>query len=471
MPPSVAATIFAIGIAGLFFVDRDKRVRVSKALWIPTLWLFFCMSRPASQWLGISPTSADMASVYLEGSPVDRTLYIVLEVLALIVVVGRQRRLGSILRQNWPIWLYFSYAALSISWSDYPLVTFKHWIKGIGDMMMVLIVLSEPNVPEAIKRLFTRLAFVLVPLSVLFIKYYPQLGRVLNLSWQMEPVGVATQKNSLGELCDYLGLVLLWRFRNAYTDREDPSRKSRLLALGAVMAMIFWLLWMCNSMTSICALSMAGGVLLLSAKPAIRRRPSSVHLLVAGVLVSTMYALFFQSSGDLIQSLGRNPTLTGRTDIWNLVLSMPSNRLLGVGYESFWLGTRLEKIWNTIHGLRLNESHNGYIEVLITLGWIGTALLILLIAVGYRNIIASYRCDPDAGSLRIAWFIAPLINGFTEAAFRMMGVPWIIFLMATTNSRWDSARPTGGNTVRKRPLPPPAQELHPVEQTVVSKAW
>jgi O-antigen ligase len=59
--------------------------------------------------------------------------------------------------------------------------------------------------------------------------------------------------------------------------------------------------------------------------------------------------------------------------------------VFGVGYESFWLGSRLQKIWDTIHGLRLNESHNGYIEVVITLGWIGTVLLGGLIAIGYRN--------------------------------------------------------------------------------------
>jgi O-antigen ligase len=368
---------------------------------------------------------------------------------------------GSILLQNWPICLFFSYAALSITWSDYPFVTLKHWIKGIGDLMMILIVLSEPNVPDAIKRLFTRLGFVLVPLSVLFFKYYPQLGRVLNLSWIEEPVGVATQKNSLGELCDFLGLALLWRFRSAYNDREDPNRRRRLVALGAVLAMIVWLLWMCDSMTSICALTMASIVMLLSMRPAFRRRPALVHLLIVALLSCTLYALFFQSSGDLIQSLGRNPTLTGRTDIWKLVLSIPSNPVFGVGYESFWLGSRLQKIWDTIHGLRLNESHNGYIEVVITLGWIGTVLLGGLIAIGYRNVIGTFRHDPDIGSLRMAFFLATIITGLTEAAFRMMGPPWIVFLLAIT------AAPVYAESKSGRPIRLGSQLLRSAEEPVV----
>ncbi|HTT18292.1 MAG TPA: O-antigen ligase family protein [Candidatus Sulfotelmatobacter sp.] len=430
MSPSLATIIFSTGIAGLFFFDRDKKVGVSKALWIPTLWMFFCLSRSASQWLGISPPPADMASIYLEGSPIDRVVFMGLEIAALIVIVGRQRRVISILRQNWAICLFFSYAAFSITWSDYPFVSLKHWIKGIGDLMMVLIVLTEQNVPEAIKRLFTRLGFLLLPLSVLFFKYYPQLGRVLDLSWIEEPVGVATQKNSLGELCDFLGLALLWRFRGAYNDREDRNRIRRLVALAAVLAMAVWLLWMCDSMTSICAVSMASIVMLLSMTRAFRRRPVLVHVLVIVLLSSTIYALFFQSSGDLIQSLGRNPTLTGRTDIWKLVLSIPSDPVLGVGYESFWLGARLQRIWNAVHGLRLNESHSGYIEIVITLGWIGVGLLGCLIATGYRNVIDAFRRDPDIGSLRMAFFLATIITGLTEAAFRMMGPPWIVFLLA-----------------------------------------
>jgi exopolysaccharide production protein ExoQ len=189
-----------------------------------------------------------------------------------------------------------------------------------------------------------------------------------------------------------------------------------------------------------------------------------VHLFVAGALILSTYALFFQSSGGLLASLGRNPTLTGRTTVWPQLINLVDHRLVGVGYESFWLGPRLEKVWVITEGLRINEAHSGYVEIYITLGWIGLALLGALIATGYRNVIAAYRRDPDAGGLRIAWFLAPLITGFTEAAFRMMGLTWIVFLLATANSRWDAAPKTGRRVRPTRQLQRSPEESHSVHE-------
>jgi exopolysaccharide production protein ExoQ len=443
MPPPVATLIFVIGIAGLFWLDRDPETRVSKAFWIPTAWLLITCSRPVSMWLGMTP-AADTASVLFEGSPVDRAVFMVLVVAGLMVVISRREQVKPILRKNWPIVLFFSYAASSMLWSDYPLVTFKHWIKGIGEVLMVLIVLTEPSVSDAIRRLVTRVGFVLLPLSVLFIKYYPELGRWYD-PWTGTAMysGVAIQKNSLGGLCLAIGLGLLWRSRAAYNDREDPARRRRLLALGVVLGMAFWLLWLCNSMTSISGLALASAVMLLSTRPAFRWRPALVHVLVVALLAIPLYALFFQSSGALVEDLGRKPTLSGRTEIWSAVLSVPVSRLVGAGYESFWLGQRLEELWSHFSTLHINEAHNGYIEILLNLGWIGVGLLAVIIAVGYRRATAALSWGPDVASLSLAWLLAGVIRGLTEAAFRMLSTSWIFFLLAVMTA--SQATPSPGD--------------------------
>jgi len=112
------------------------------------------------------------------------------------------------------------------------------------------------------------------------------------------------------------------------------------------------------------------------------------------------------------------------------VLSVPVNPLFGAGYESFWLGHRLEQM-QEIAGFGVNEAHNGYIEIYLNLGWIGVAVLAILLATGYRHLMHEYRREPDYGSLRLAYFLAVVVASLTEAGFRMMSLGWIFLLLVT----------------------------------------
>src|SRR6266404_3743951 len=301
MPPTIASIIFTIGILGLFYLDRHEDSRVSKALWIPAVWLFLISSRPVSLWLGIAPNlkGVDATEAYVEGSPIDRNVFIFLLLAALVVLVARSGRAGPLLRKNAPILLYFSFCAVSIVWSDFPFVAFKRFIKAIGDLGMVLIILTESDPLAALKRLVTRLGFLLFPLSVLFIKYYPQIGRRLTNSWTLEPIGVSMQKNSLGLDCMMYGVLFLWMIVRVYRERQDPDRRRRLLAYGTIVTMIIWLLSQCNSTTSITGLVSAGGVMWLASRPS--RKPAVVHLLVIAVLGMAVTALFFDPGGAMIE--------------------------------------------------------------------------------------------------------------------------------------------------------------------------
>src|SRR5690242_20387092 len=161
VPPTIAAIVYVVGVIGLFWLDRTPQAQTTKALWIPTAGLAITCSRPISMWLGMSENRL-AASVYVEGSPIDAVVLTALLAAALAVVIARKDWVEPIFRENWPILLFFLFAALSILWSDFPFVTFKHWIKGIGDVLMVLVLLTEPSVKDAICRLVTRLGFVLL---------------------------------------------------------------------------------------------------------------------------------------------------------------------------------------------------------------------------------------------------------------------------------------------------------------------
>jgi exopolysaccharide production protein ExoQ len=94
-----------------------------------------------------------------------------------------------------------------------------------------------------------------------------------------------------------------------------------------------------------------------------------MHALILLLLVTSSGVMLFGGPGSVFQALGRNSTLTGRTDIWAAVLPMARNPLVGAGFESFWLSPSVhQRLADLFPGLPLNEAHNGYIEVYLELG-------------------------------------------------------------------------------------------------------
>ena len=86
-----ALIVYALGIVGLFFLDRDGSVRTSKALWLPVIWLWIVGSRPVSIWLGITHFGPPYKEL-VDGSPFDRLIFLILMALGMLVLIHRSRR-------------------------------------------------------------------------------------------------------------------------------------------------------------------------------------------------------------------------------------------------------------------------------------------------------------------------------------------------------------------------------------------
>ena len=441
---AAATLVTLLLIGGLVLVNRDPRVRTSPALWLPVIWIAIATSRPVSTWLQMAPVRSE--DFYLEGSPLDRNVFAALLAMGVVVLLARAHRVALLLRSNVPLLLFFAYGALSISWSEFPDITFKRWIKALGDLVMVLVVLSEFDPSAAIKRLFARVAFVFVPLSLLFIRYYGELGRLYS-RWEgtVSYNGIATDKNMLGMACLVFGIALFWRLQQEFSTPVNTQQTRRIslntgrvvlvpstrsfLAHGLVLTMLVLLLVVSNSMTSLGCFVLASGLMLVVSFPAIARRRGLIHLLVFGTISVVFLTLFVDLGGLLLQQLGRNATLTGRTELWPALLKLDVNPWLGTGFESFWLGPRLQEIWS-LYWWHPTQAHNGYLEIYLTLGWIGIGLLALVAIQGYANIIKMFSYDPVGAKLRLAYFVVAIAYNFTESAFKTLHPVWLAFLLA-----------------------------------------
>jgi exopolysaccharide production protein ExoQ len=419
MPPSLALACWLILLLLLFRFDPAKDPRVSSALWVPLIWMFIVGSRLPSQWLGVQV--GQLAHTMEEGNSVDSTIYSVLILFAIGILTSRSFRWGSFFTRNLALMAFIAFALLSVSWSDFPFITFKRWFRDLGNYLVVLVVLFEPCPLEAVRTLLRRFSYVLISLSVVLVRYYPQIA-IIYSPWTGAPeyTGAATSKNMLGVLCLVSGIFLFWDTMTRRRQWKQRRTKRVVLVNVAFMAMTLWLLHLSSSATSLLCLALACLVVAAAHSRIVKRKPALLTVLIpTGICLYLAIAFGFgiDINADLAGAVGRDPTLTGRTVIWQAVLSTHTNPIIGAGYESFWLGPRLEKVWAQT-GPGINEAHNGYLEVYLNLGIAGVLLVVGVLIASYRQICKELEESLSFGSLSLAlWTVLPLYN-VTEAAFR-----------------------------------------------------
>jgi exopolysaccharide production protein ExoQ len=426
MGPLLGALAFACIIFALLWSTRGI-YKVTTAMWVPLAWLLIASSRPLSNWLSLSGPGG-VGSAYTEGSPLDRNVLTILLLLGLVALYNRTKPIKPTLVANPLLLVYFAYCLISIIWCDYPLVLFKRWIRSVGDIVVILIIITEPKWEDALKWLFTRIAFLLVPLSILFIRFYPSLGRAYSRGGTPEWTGVGTDKNALGMLCMLYGAALLWYGITTYKNRGSGSRRRELCAISLTFMMIIYLLLVVDSKTALACFVMSDVLIVLTILRPMFRKPALITLLVVGMVAACYCVLFLGMGSGALTAIGRDSSLTGRTEVWETVLPYAKSAWVGAGYENFWVGERMDLFERLLGGL--NQAHNGYIEIYLNLGWVGLALLGAIIAGGYRSIIKTLRYDPGTSGLKLAFFFICLVYNFTEASFKMQSPVWIFFLWA-----------------------------------------
>jgi exopolysaccharide production protein ExoQ len=111
----------------------------------------------------------------------------------------------------------------------------------------------------------------------------------------------------------------------------------------------------------------------------------------------------------VLKALGKDPSLTGRTDIWTALMREVAERpWTGFGYQAFWGRIdprRLDPQAET--GWPVPSAHNGWIDLLIQLGWpgaiaVGLAVLVAFLTTLFRS--AGSGVIARAGG---AWPISP----------------------------------------------------------------
>jgi exopolysaccharide production protein ExoQ len=180
-------------------------------------------------------------------------------------------------------------------------------------------------------------------------------------------------------LCTLSAFLLIWSLLREWRSGNLLKKRSQTFADAFVLAIAIFLLRGPGSYsaTSIGILIVGIAMLLLLYRRENLARYVSRHLKAGVVSLALMYWLFYDLLLPMVTSiLGREDTLTGRTDIWRPLLDFAShNPILGVGYGGFWAPGNMELEEHFSSQFILAQAHNGYLAVYVELGLVGILLL------------------------------------------------------------------------------------------------
>ncbi len=125
--------------------------------------------------------------------------------------------------------------------------------------------------------------------------------------------------------------------------------------------------------------------------------PILITLLLIG---SSTLTWLIQNWEPFLYGLGKDPTLSGRTEVW--AASIEQIRLrpwFGYGYQAFWKGGGgAEYVWLSA-GYRLPHAHNGFVNIALDLGLIGLLLWLLSLLTIFVRGVALVRITKGTAEL------------------------------------------------------------------------
>ena len=439
MPPFIALSCCIFFIICTFCFDRETRPLPSPSSWLPLIWILLTASKSISYWM--NPTqSVNLDFDYKSGNPIDRAILSLLMALGFIILCQRKINWKEIFKKNILILILFLYIGISIFWSDFSTVASKRWIRSLGDVIMVFVLLTEKDPCRETDKLIRRCAFILLPLSLVLIKYYRYIGVAYTYFGYETWVGVTPHKNSLGSLASICAIYFLWKITVDF-------RKINLILLIEIFYLVLSVILLkgshdASSKSSQLVFIVGIYLLLLNSNKLFKNHLELIILFSIILFLSFEIILEMFLMNSLVNFstgvVGRDATLTGRTDLWEVLLFIGSkNFFFGVGYGSFWIGNLNHNLWD-IFEWGPESAHCGYIDVFIDTGFTGIILIGFIIIQSYQRIGNNLKEIKYFEYERFKFVLLTMIviANITESSFlKPTDFLWFLFLLITIETR------------------------------------
>lgn len=336
--------------------------------------------------------------------------WLALSALAGLLVLRNPMPFVRSLPSMWPLGLLFSLCLASTIWSPFPDVTIR---RALGLMLPAFCLLA------AIVHLERRRA----PF-ILYLAFWCAL--ILNLAVAPFPVafdefgffrGAFGNKNSLGALA---ALALIFGFIVGAGFSGVGRSIINLLYLAAWAGTLV----MTVSKTAIGLVFVVPALfILLDTAARLSRLGVGWVLFGFGLLavtaLGTVIGLTGAAPAEILSAVFPDPTFTGRTQIWEFMISqIGSNWLLGNGFGSLWgVGFAAPNLSSIYDYVRLiNQAHNGYLDVIAGVGLAGLAIIVLAIWSSLQGAERLRSTDPALFRLVCLLILFSLLHNSMESS-------------------------------------------------------
>jgi O-antigen ligase len=193
--------------------------------------------------------------------------------------------------------------------------------------------------------------------------------------------GIFSHKNMLGQA------MVAGAFATLYSIRVGGRRRRGNVVMLVLFAVVAALSKSTTSFMTIFSFCAADGIIVFI------RKGGASRIMAIGAVVLLLPAVAFGAlfPDSILELLGKDPTLTGRTDLWAYVIAdIAQKPWLGWGYSAFWSpNDPAAAEISDILKWYVPQAHNGILEMLLNAGIIGTAFFLFL---WVRNLQIAAKC-------------------------------------------------------------------------------
>lgn len=262
------------------------------------------------------------------------------------------------------------------------------------------------------------------------------------------------EKNQLGghaARAAFLFAFLAWR--------DGAHRMVWNLALATSLALVI----LSTSATALLG-ALTGFAVLAAAWWMLRGRRHAVTLIwVSTSLLCVGMLVYLASPGLLPGLIGRDATLTGRTDIWaELVQRIAERPWLGHGYLAFWAPDSEPRYW-LAQALDWDapSGHNGWLDLAISLGAVGVAAFAIDLAAALFRALRQAAASP-VGVFAVGFLAQFLLFAMSESIVAQQNsILWASYVFVSVRLAMDAAerRRARRRIAWRQPMPESASAL------------